>query len=269
MITVRERIEALRRETPSFGGWLSALEIALEIPDPVWDDAARSAHFEMSDGEPALSRAAFSVDAQAAARLLDRLLDAAAEGPDDGARTLRGAARSPALDAPRAIVAAIRQDRATLDEMAARIGASPEAFAPIADLAALPLLQAFGRLLAHLADGWPHGRCPICAAWPLLAETRGPDRARHMRCGRCAADWVLAPFVCPYCGNDDPEKIASLVLETGGDAFSVEACDACQGYVKTLARSAPIPAELLPLEDLTTVELDLAAIERGYHRPGS
>lgn len=268
---VRERIEALRRESPSFASWLDALEIALEVPDPVWDELARATVLVAAAGEPALARAEVAVDGDTAQRIFSRLLDAAGDGPGDGARTLRGAATSPALDAGLAIAAAVRQDRAVLDEMARRLGAEPEAFAPVAELAALPLLMAFGRLLGERALGWTDGRCPVCAAWPMLVEVRGLDRERRARCGRCAADWRLAPLSCPFCGNDDHRQLTSLVSEAAGAAESrtVDACDVCRGYLKSLARLRPIPAELLPLEDLATVELDLAAIERGYHRPGA
>ena len=48
----------------------------------------------------------------------------------------------------------------------------------------------------------------------------------------------------------------------------VEVCDHCHGYLKTSTTFAPIPPEQVVLQDLATVGLDVAAIERGYRPPG-
>ena len=41
----------------------------------------------------------------------------------------------------------------------------------------------------------------------------------------------------------------------------------CRGYLKAVASLGALAPELLPLEDLGSVELDVAALEREYHRP--
>jgi FdhE protein len=46
----------------------------------------------------------------------------------------------------------------------------------------------------------------------------------------------------------------------------VEACERCRRYVKVIAATAPIPAELLAVEDLATIHLDLVARQHGYAR---
>jgi formate dehydrogenase maturation protein FdhE len=57
------------------------------------------------------------------------------------------------------------------------------------------------------------------------------------------------------------------VPEDGGDVLKVETCASCRGYVKSMATLLPIPPFELLLRDLETVELDLVALDRGYHRP--
>ena len=47
----------------------------------------------------------------------------------------------------------------------------------------------------------------------------------------------------------------------------VEVCDRCHGYLKTITPFTPIPAEQVVLQDLATVGLDVAAVERGYRPP--
>ena len=47
----------------------------------------------------------------------------------------------------------------------------------------------------------------------------------------------------------------------------MDTCAACRGYLKTVTTLAPTPAADLGLLDLTTVDLDVAALARGYARP--
>jgi FdhE protein len=157
-----------------------------------------------------------------------------------------------------------------------------DALVTIAAVAPAPLLRACAdhwreRLPAH----WTRGHCPVCAGWPLLAEARGLERARRLRCGRCATDWPIDWLRCPYCGVDDHAQLGGLVAEadgvgapaaggTPGDPLrttTVDTCRACRGYLKTVTTLGATPADDLALLDLATVELDVAALGQGYQRP--
>ncbi len=166
------------------------------------------------------------------------------------------------------LLAAVRQQRTEMGALAEAAGVDRGALTSVAHLAAFPLLQSCGRLLAEqVPHFWPHGYCPVCAAWPILAERRGLDRSRRMRCGRCAGEWEMQWLCCAYCGERDHERLGSLVPEGNGEMLKVETCSSCQGYLKSVATLQGIhPFELL-LQDLDTVELDLVALERGFGRP--
>jgi len=47
----------------------------------------------------------------------------------------------------------------------------------------------------------------------------------------------------------------------------VEICRTCNGYLKGLTTLRPLAAWAVLLDDLTTVHLDVIALERGYRRP--
>ena len=47
----------------------------------------------------------------------------------------------------------------------------------------------------------------------------------------------------------------------------IDACRRCLGYVKTLTTLQGSPPAKILLDDLATVDLDVAAFERGYGRP--
>jgi len=164
--------------------------------------------------------------------------------------------------------AAISGDPAIIQRLAAQLEVDAAALESRAQMAALPLLQACRQQLQSLLPQfWSESYCPICAAWPVLAERRGLDRSRRLRCGRCATDWEVEWLYCIYCGERDHRKLGTLLPEEAGEMLKVETCDTCHGYLKSIASLQGFqPLELL-LQDLETVELDLVALERGYHRP--
>jgi FdhE protein len=114
---------------------------------------------------------------------------------------------------------------------------------------------------------WHHGYCPVCAAWPILAERRGLDRSRRLRCGRCGAEWKVQWLYCVYCGEREHERLGSLESDDRGEMLKVETCATCRGYLKSIASLQGFPAFELLLQDLETVEFDLVALDRGYCRP--
>jgi FdhE protein len=130
----------------------------------------------------------------------------------------------------------------------------------------MPLLHACRRRWT-IPRGWRHGFCPVCGAWPGFAEVCGVERERYLRCLRCGAAWQAHGLTCVYCGMSDHGKLRSLVPEKGPPKWAIEACDACRGYLKVFTALRPSAPEGVLSKDLQTVELDLAAGERGYRRP--
>jgi FdhE protein len=49
---------------------------------------------------------------------------------------------------------------------------------------------------------------------------------------------------------------------------TVETCFHCLGYLKSVTTLQAIGSEELLLRDLETVEMDMAALDRGFVRPG-
>jgi FdhE protein len=166
------------------------------------------------------------------------------------------------------LTAAIRQDRVGVGEVAAAGTVDPGTLETIAQLAAIPLLQSCaGPLHDQVPVSWARGYCPICGSWPLLGEFRSLDRTRRLRCGRCAGDWRINWLRCPYCDETDHERLGSLVLGDQLETLTVETCRNCFGYLKSVTTLQAIPPFELLLRDLETVELDMAALDRGYARP--
>ena len=175
-----------------------------------------------------------------------------------------------ALDARAFLEAAVNADGDRLEALARSLDIDPDALAAVAALAVMPLLQALRRRFGPLEAVDPHwheGHCPICGGWPHLAEQRGLERTRRLRCARCGGDWVQPGIRCPYCGVVGHESRAGLVSEQDGEARKVETCSACRGYLKSVSTLRAWDGDEVALIDLATVDLDLVALEREYERP--
>ena len=141
------------------------------------------------------------------------------------------------LDSSSVFKASLQQDDEFLKKLAASLDIDPEAFQAVMTLLPVPLLQACNRRWAQtIAARWVEPYCPICGAWPAFAETRGIERGRYLRCGRCGAEWQTHVLSCPYCGNTDHQELASLVAENSAKS-AIDACKRCLGYIRFLQRS--------------------------------
>jgi FdhE protein len=254
------------------------LDLALAAAEePAWEAAVPRPAPTHPGGErpydaPLLHGAVARVDARRLRRLvrdLEREAAAAAAAAGEGAPARAPErARGRRLDVVALLRGAIAHDAATLARVAKAARIPEPTLGAIAQLAAIPLLHACGRSLRDQAPRtWSKGYCPVCGAWPTLAELRGLDRGRRLRCGRCAADWAFDVLRCPFCDEARHDRLGALLPEGEEQTRRVDACRSCHGYIKTFATLQPLPPRALALRDLGSVELDLVAREHGYARP--
>jgi FdhE protein len=261
---------ALREQSdraPEWRPWLGLLEVALDQADR---EGWRTADIRFSTTRqvdaPLLEGASIQVDPSTVADAYAALMAAAdaAAGP----RTDSGADAGPA-DPLAMLGAGVRQDEAATSHLAGRAGLPAAFVATVSHFCAVPLLlEAARRAERAIPEGWRAGYCPVCGGWPTLAELRGLERRRVLRCGRCAAGWAREVLHCTFCGERDHRRQGALVPEEGGELVRIETCDTCGGYMKALTTLRPTPPWALPLEDLRTLPLELKAVERGFSRPG-
>jgi FdhE protein len=259
-----ERLAALGRKEPSFRPTLALYAAALEASAaPAWQEAL-VAHGAAPAGRPMLDGAALALPARAGHEWLGHLA-ATADGGPDGALT----ALAERVDPAALLTAAIALDDAALARLAGESRVLAETAGAFGHVAALPALLAAGRRLAPAPmHGPPGAGCPVCGAWPAIAEERGLDVARRLRCGRCGADWASLRLECPFCATTEADDLLSLVPEAETDRRRIDACRRCRGYIKTIPSLTGLPAVMVIVEDLASVDLDLVALERGFTRPG-
>src|SRR5262249_7288617 len=162
-----------------------------------------------------------------ARRFIKRIMSATTDGPAGSLREI-----SEKSDAVELLEAAVCRDPARLNNLAGRAGAEAAALHAVAPLLAIPLLQAFARTwAARVPDHWNRGYCPVCGGWPALAEARGLEGSRRLRCGLCGSDWGADWLRCPFCGTDDHSRLGALVSEATGPTRKLDVCFACRAYL--------------------------------------
>ncbi len=251
-----KRLADLRQKRPESETWLALVEAALvEGQDATtWDVAVPAPSAGRPVGAPLLHGADIAVDSRAVSRFVRRLA---------GLAGLNGARNH--LDPIALLEAGIRQDDARIDALAP---GDPSTLRVVAQVAAVPLLRACARTIGSaVSPAWWEGYCPVCGAWPTLAEFRGLERKRWLRCGRCGTGWELPWLRCPYCAETSHENLGYLAPEDGETTRKAEVCDTCKGYVKAEPTVRELPWWGVLLDDVETVALDVAALDRGYHRP--
>lgn len=231
-------------------------------------------------GTPLLHQEPAEVDVHYAADLFSRLVNVATERGSPATASnvgpIAAAATEGRIPPDRLFAEAFVQHADHVWEIARSAGVDADLLAVLAAQSVAPLLRGYADrlrpVLESADDGspegatWQKGYCPICGAWPVLAELRGVEMQRHLRCSACGVGWPTRRLFCPYCEQDDYRQLRFLQVE-GEQRFKVEVCQRCNGYLKVANAFDPLPAELLVLDDLSSVHLDVAALERGHHRP--
>jgi len=196
------------------------------------------------------------------------------------ASTVTGIDRQPY----KALVAAINKQRLDLwmlsnallagatDTLLAQLtaqGHPPDFVVTILRLALLPYLEQVATQLMIWCDVQPWGRayCPICGAWPVLAEQRGLEQRRYLRCGLCASSWEIDRLLCPFCTTRDHVLLGYLQVEGEEQQQRVATCDACKGYIKLRSTLTPLTTPQLLLEEVALLHLDLIVMAKGYVSP--
>ena len=270
MIAAEPGLDRLKRERPEWGPWLTVVGQALrDHGRGRWHEMVPHLSGPQGESLPLLAGASLAVETRAVRRLLARLLDTASRSGTETMASL-AAARHTDADALALLTASLNQDGDTIAGLATRDGVDAEALQAVVALLAVPLLRAVSdgaEALRHGSTPWVEGYCRVCGSWPAFAEVRGIERSRYLRCGRCGSGWPSHALTCPYCRSTHHEDFVALVPEARGAAGAVDACGRCHGYVKAFTRLQECAAGDVLLEDLASVDLDVAAIARGFSRP--
>lgn len=118
-------------------------------------------------------------------------------------------------------------------------------------------------------DLYEGGECPVCGKMPHFGLLHPGNNAKHLECWQCGTRWVHPRVKCPYCNNEDREKLGYFTLE-GSDVCRVNYCQACHCYCKVYDVRAFHAGEevVLTVHNLASLDYDLLARKEGF-LPGS
>ena len=184
------------------------------------------------------------------------------------AKPIRAALERNKIDVAALVPHLFENDRAYVDALAQELKLDPGFFWTLAQNAVKPAYRAWAQQFGSLPreTDWERADCFVCGDIAMLAELQGNDQERHLRCGRCGADWEYRRLKCIYCGTENPHQLGKLLSDEAREKTFVQVCDNCKGYVKMIAAFSPNPPELLVVQDLATLPLDFIAQKNGYAR---
>jgi len=111
-------------------------------------------------------------------------------------------------------------------------------------------------------EPWLKGYCPICGSAPILSILEG-EGARSLICSFCWHSWSVKRVYCPFCDNSDNKDLHYFFSEEEKD-LRVDLCDKCHKYLKTLDTRKADRLIYPPLEQVSTLHLDIKAQEEGF-----
>jgi len=78
---------------------------------------------------------------------------------------------------------------------------------------------------------------------------------RWLLCSRCDATWLFQRLECPYCGIQNQNALAYFTNEDSR-MYRLYVCEECRAYIKAIDLRRTGKEILLPLERLTTLDMD-------------
>ena len=198
-------------------------------------------------------------------------------GAGEVALHIRETLASGRIDTGSLLRASLARTQHAIRTKATHVGLAPDLLWLVAEMSVGPLAHALQRRLLtgesdHGADrdvgealaAWDRGYCPACGSWPALAEVCQGRRA--LRCSFCGAAWQLRTCRCTYC-SEAAERFVTTAPDLERPGRRLELCGRCRGYLKSVELGDVTPFALLPVEDLASSDLDVAAMEQEYVRP--
>ena len=222
----------------------------------------------LDKGIPVLGTEGFALDLEAAHRLFRTLSEICKKSTPrmgDEIPRITEAVGSGELDLHGLL--SKHYDGAYLQHEAERFGADKGILAFLVQASVRPSLEAQMEPLRDALDleGWLQGVCPLCGSPPQIAQLRYEEGKRYLQCPLCGCQWRWERIACPYCSNKDHNSLHYLYAEEE-EAYRVDLCDQCTGYIKTVDSRKLDYEPSLDLEDIITIHLDILAVEKGYRR---
>lgn len=241
----------------------------IEVSPPTWRLSFDENMDKMKrhEGFPLFERQALPIDLGTASELLSGFMTDLSheERPDTGGlmNALKILDKDPDWST-RLFEAILKKDHAALAAIAEDVGLDPDGLRYLALVALGPEMEALRNAVSDRIDteNWDYGYCPLCGSTPNMAYFDDSGK-RYLYCELCGTEWAHQRIGCPFCGNQDHEKLGYLEPEQE-EGHRVYFCRKCLKYIKTLDKRVIEDTAPMELENIVTLHLDLLAVEAGF-----
>lgn len=243
--------------------------LSQRIPDRLPHIEGAEVSFRLEEGKLLLEPGEMEIDLPLLVGMIREIGEAIIRKVKEEPEGLKSFLEEIEAELARALVESyLENDEERFNSLVENMPAEPELIYLLLHLALAPFYWKPAASLARQADldQVTRGTCPICGDLPMMGFLRSDDGLRVLECSRCGTRWGFPRMMCPFCMTTNQEKLRYIYLEEdpGHRAYL---CDSCQKYIKIISSYKGKDEELvLPLEDLATAGLDLAAVEKGYER---
>ena len=217
---------------------------------------------------PLINLSEFTIDAKASKMLLITICSITKESSGDmasSARAILKAVEAEEFDLDPLFLGLLEEDDSIFEKTAKKHAIKKGDLAFIVYSSIKPSLSLCAeQLSAYLDKGkpWGKGYCPICGSPPGLSMFQG-EGERFLFCSFCWHKWSSKRLYCPFCDNTDSKSLNYLYTEEEKE-YRVDLCDKCKKYIKTIDTRKTERIIYLPLEQVTTLHLDIKAKEMKY-----
>jgi FdhE protein len=273
---IKERIARFQKERPHYREILDLYALILEaqvkslsqLKITVPKVNKKLVKSRLTQGLPLLGREGFAIDLEAAQRLFYTLRAIGQRStPKLGEEIPKITAAADAGELDLRDLLSHHYDELYLEHEADRCGLDKGILIFLAQASVRPFVLAQMEQLqgAFSPEEWLGEQCPLCGSAPQMAQLKDEGGKRYLLCHFCGCQWRWERIACPLCRNQDSESLHYLYSEEE-EAYRVDLCDRCKGYIKTVDARKLNYEPSLDLEDIVTIHLDILAMEKGYRR---
>jgi FdhE protein len=276
---INKRVDAMLKERPSHKELIEFFrDVAVEQFAMV--PKVKTAHLEideedcklrMTEGFPLVEKRALTLDIPLATRLFRRLCKIMSHNKkaSQDAERISLALQNQEIDILELLKQADSSNGEFITGLSEKLGVKKDVLIFLARNSVRPIFEAYAKELANHADQdkWWKGYCPICGSEPFMAELK-KEGARFLLCSCCGFEWRFNRLKCPFCENDNHEKLRYFYTDQEASAYRIDVCDGCKRYIKTID-TEQLGEEVIPIiEDAGTLFLDVIAQNAGFKKEG-
>ena len=243
---------SLREELPLL------MNVRISSPDPL----------RFSQGMTLLNEGIFPLSTDSMEKVTDRMIPVLARAFPKirpVLRKLKMAFKKNQLNLKKCMESMLHSRDEEIEQTAFRLGSDTPTLKLILSQIMKPVIEKQAESLRSVIQNlsWHKGYCPVCGSFPELSYLKGTEGQRWLRCALCSHEWRFMRTQCPFCENENPEKLELCFVEDRAYERA-EMCHHCKKYlVSTDLRKYPY--DFIPeVAAVGTMYLDILAQEKGF-----